>query len=870
MNAMPGTGSRTDPRIVHWRRRITAIVAGMMLSSLPHPAVAADGQLATKQLQKAAVACQKVIAAVSAKVLATKFKTLDACANAALVCVQTKQAKGDCLAKAGQTCAKQLHKATAALTKAQGKIVTAKSCATELRLPDLLSADGLGLGQVAGQCQNDFGLDICAGLDPLAACLVRTHDGAAGALYGDARPRTGELLTLLPDVILPPVDGLPVFTGCEQCSVEVANQKPIEQCGRALTKTTQTLVAKLDGTYRACAQKVLACVQTKADAAVCLAKAQAGCDKGATTIAKAVGKFATAVAKKCGPSAVDFAQLASAAGLNLDALAQSCSSLGASAPTSAETLAACLTQRAVCTTSGLVQQSVARVAEFEEQNELGTLGNDLTATCLPMAAPASVKTIQGARFNFGILKFLKQVRLPFGGIVKVPTTGGRPLSSPGAGRGVTTIHGPTRVSFGAIVKIPFTYHLSRARSLQSGLEASPPMLIVTVQRDDVTLDDHFEIALDPALTEDQLEVAYQDTLPGCAFTLALAIRDDGVVSDYTPLLQVVERFLDNGDGTVTDTQTGLQWEKKTTAVGSGSNYADPHDVDNTYTWTASGTPYPPDGTAFTDFLVKLNTPPCFAGHCDWRLPSEYGRNSPFTGAKELESILLAPAPCGTSPCIDPIFGPTADVYWSATPYTGANLLFAWLVNFNHDSFDLDVDNDPKESDYHVRAVRGGRRFVDSGDGTVTDTQTGLQWEKKTTAVGSGSNYADPHDVDNTYTWTASGTPYPPDGTAFTDFLVKLNTPPCFAGHCDWRLPSEYGLAAPFPGANELASILLAPYPCASPCIDPIFGPTASIYWSATTVFFDPTLALLVVFDTGTAGNAYKITSESVRAVRTGP
>lgn len=59
-----------------------------------------------------------------------------------------------------------------------------------------------------------------------------------------------------------------------------------------------------------------------------------------------------------------------------------------------------------------------------------------------------------------------------------------------------------------------------------------------------------------------------------------------------------------------------------------------------------------------------------AGHCDWRLPSEDGRNSPFTGARELESILLAPSPpspCGTVPCIDPIFGPTvAFYYWSAT------------------------------------------------------------------------------------------------------------------------------------------------------------------------------------------------------------
>src|SRR5439155_128123 len=63
------------------------------------------------------------------------------------------------------------------------------------------------------------------------------------------------------------------------------------------------------------------------------------------------------------------------------------------------------------------------------------------------------------------------------------------------------------------------------------------------------------------------------------------------------------------------------------------------------------------------------------------------------------------------------------------------------------------------------------RFVDNMDGTVTDNETGLQWEQKDGA-GGGANFADPHDVDNTYTWSSSGTAA--DGTAFTDFLSRLN------------------------------------------------------------------------------------------------
>jgi len=132
------------------------------------------------------------------------------------------------------------------------------------------------------------------------------------------------------------------------------------------------------------------------------------------------------------------------------------------------------------------------------------------------------------------------------------------------------------------------------------------------------------------------------------------------------------------------------------------NLADPHDVDNVYFWSAGGggTTFP-DGTMFTDFLAKLNGASsdgvtltgCFAGHCDWRLPT----------IVELQTILLDPYPCGTSPCIAPVFGPTVALsYWSATPIaTGPDS--AWLVFFN-DGF---VNSDGKVANDYVRAVRTG-------------------------------------------------------------------------------------------------------------------------------------------------------------------
>jgi len=162
------------------------------------------------------------------------------------------------------------------------------------------------------------------------------------------------------------------------------------------------------------------------------------------------------------------------------------------------------------------------------------------------------------------------------------------------------------------------------------------------------------------------------------------------------------RFDTSGD-TIIDHETGLEWEKKTTTAGSGANYADPHDVDNVYTWTAGTTAA--TGTAFTDFLDKLNgqagAGTGFAGHYDWRLPT----------VAELESIVeLTATGCGSgSPCIASSFGPTqSDRYWSSTTYQNFPS-HAWYGNF---LFGL-TDGFFKTDGYFVRAVRSGSSPDDS-------------------------------------------------------------------------------------------------------------------------------------------------------------
>jgi len=164
------------------------------------------------------------------------------------------------------------------------------------------------------------------------------------------------------------------------------------------------------------------------------------------------------------------------------------------------------------------------------------------------------------------------------------------------------------------------------------------------------------------------------------------------------------RFVDNGDGTVTDNQTGLQWEQKV----AGSSCL--HCVNDTYIWSSSGTA--PDGTAFTSFLATLNggatgVGNCTSGdgstqtggfnnHCDWRLPT----------IAELQTILdTSQGQCGagSGACIDPTFGPTgASRYWSSTT-SASNPSNAWFVSF----FGGFASSDIKTDNFFVRAVRGG-------------------------------------------------------------------------------------------------------------------------------------------------------------------
>lgn len=166
------------------------------------------------------------------------------------------------------------------------------------------------------------------------------------------------------------------------------------------------------------------------------------------------------------------------------------------------------------------------------------------------------------------------------------------------------------------------------------------------------------------------------------------------------------------------------------------------------------------------------------------------------------------------------------------------------------------------------------RWLDEGDLTATDLNTGLQWQLKSgtfTSIVACSDVAtcpDPHGVNNGYTWSASSPFDVSNGTAFTVLLYQLNggtspdgaaTTGCLSQKCDWRVPT----------IDELSTIVEPPFPdCGSPPCSAIPGLTVpSNHWSSSTSANSPDLAWNVYFGSGEVSEVNKAGLTYARAVR---
>jgi hypothetical protein len=258
-------------------------------------------------------------------------------------------------------------------------------------------------------------------------------------------------------------------------------------------------------------------------------------------------------------------------------------------------------------------------------------------------------------------------------------------------------------------------------------------------------------------------------------------------------------YIDNGDGTVTDTVTGLMWQQD---PGDKVSYAE----------AVEG------AEAFE-----------LAGYDDWRLPT----------IKELYSLILFsgtdPSGCQTDVCdvmpfIDDVFafayGDTdagerlIDSQWAtSTLYSGLTMggdVTMFGVNFADGRIKGYGLSDPRTGEdkgFFAVYVRGNEAYgendlVDNADGTVSDLATHLMWQQSDSVDGME--------------WAAS-----------LEYCETLDA----GGYADWRLPD----------VKELQSIVdysRSPQATSSAAIDPVFSTTSitdeggstdfGSYWSSTT------------------------------------
>jgi len=253
-------------------------------------------------------------------------------------------------------------------------------------------------------------------------------------------------------------------------------------------------------------------------------------------------------------------------------------------------------------------------------------------------------------------------------------------------------------------------------------------------------------------------------------------------------------YRDNGDGTIADLNTGLVWQKTPDS--------------DTRSWEDA-----------KEYAQSLS----LAGCEDWRLPT----------IKELFSIADFRGNMHTrTPYIDTEYfdfiypDPSAGVrdmdaqYWSSTRYVGTTMRGDQSVfGFNFadgriKSYPIAFGGSPARRGpsrgvrKYVRCVRGPaygiNRFVDNGDGTITDRATGLMWMKADSGTAMNWQEALRHAEDLEY-----------------------------ASHDDWRLPNvkELQTIVDYSRAPDARNPSVR-----GAAIDPIFQVTEmeSWFWTSTT------------------------------------
>ncbi len=250
-------------------------------------------------------------------------------------------------------------------------------------------------------------------------------------------------------------------------------------------------------------------------------------------------------------------------------------------------------------------------------------------------------------------------------------------------------------------------------------------------------------------------------------------------------------FRNNGDGTITDLNTGLTWQQTPSS--------------SSFSWQ--------EAANYCDSLG-------LAGYSDWRMPtlkelfsiSDFSQGWPYLNTTYFD---LA----GSTVSKD-------EQYWSSNYYVGVTVeggsAAAFGVNHGTGHIKAYPANVSGPMGKRVRAVRGNtygvNQYMDNSDGTITDKATGLMWSQSDSGSGMDWEHA----------------------LAYAQTQNTAN----YLGHSDWRLPSVKELQSIVdytrsPSATNMANV--------GPAIDPMFSCTGitnesgdadyPYYWTGTSARF---------------------------------
>ncbi|HUK01720.1 MAG TPA: DUF1566 domain-containing protein [Steroidobacteraceae bacterium] len=334
-------------------------------------------------------------------------------------------------------------------------------------------------------------------------------------------------------------------------------------------------------------------------------------------------------------------------------------------------------------------------------------------------------------------------------------------------------------------------------------------------------------------------------------TVSYAPGDDAAV--HAGVAWPGTRYVDNQDGTATDQLTGLIWLKDAGCLGR----ADWASAIASVNALASGSCGLTDGSA--------------AGQ--WRMPNQW----------ELESLIDESATAPALTAGSPFTNLSGTAYWTSTSYYGGvgGSAAAWAIRLSDGRYINDGIANDKSAALAVWAVKGSgggtvklqatgfyvhyvsgddgsveagvpltfQRMVDHGDGTVTDSVTGLVWLKQADCING--------------TWAQA--------------LAAINA--LASGQCGltdgsttgtWRMPNRKELASLADRAqNNQADFFDYTWMSASPGIGSTSAPFANFvqlqyYWTSTTDASDTTAAWTVfscdfgIYDTPKATSGYSL------------